>query len=278
MILLSHAGLRSTAQPVAAQIGGNSITGLPAADEGAQLVGLQPGLLNEPARGPTIESMAIPTRRRSHTQVLALLATVLLALPLIIVQVMPTDTPEAFVFRGVLGEELGRAAGDKLVYYRVEVVEGAAPGSTIAVALDRDYTRGLAASELRAGARSWFQGGLMTPEVFYGEQYLFFGLPQVYVRQVKTGLLWPDQRTELRVLYFSPLETLAAPLQLPFLLRSDSFTYRTFAVLLARCALVAGTIVLAVRRRLKGPPLAIALLSYSIVAVLLTTPILFDLY
>jgi len=218
------------------------------------------------------------TGRRSRTQVLALLAATFLALPLLIVQVMPTDTPEAFAFRGVLSEELGRAAGDKLVYYRVEVVEGTAPGSTISVALDRDYTRGLAASALRPGAKSWFQGGLMTPEVFYGEQYLFFGLPQVYVRQVKTGLLWPDQWTGLRVLYLSPVETLAAPLQLPFLVRSDSFTFRTFAILLARCALVAGVIVLAVRRRLKGAPLAIALLAYSIVAVLLTTPILFDLY
>ena len=216
---------------------------------------------------------------RSHiVPALLLLTAASLVLPLVVVQAMPTDTHEQFIFRAVLSEELGRATGDKLVYYKVQVMEGEAPGATVSLALDRDYTRGLDQAAMQPGVESWFQGGLMTPEVFYGEQYLFFDLPQVYVRQVKTGLMWPDQWTELRILYFSPLETLAAPLQLPFLIRSDSFTRKTFAVLLARCALLAGTIVLVMRRRLKGAPLALALLAYAIAAVLLTLPILFDLY
>jgi len=118
----------------------------------------------------------------------------------------------------------------------------------------------------------------MTPEVFYGEQYLFFGLQQVYVRQVKSGLLWPDQWTGMRVLYLSPLENLVAPLQIPFLIRSDSFTWRTLAMLLARCVLLGTTIALVAKKKLRGDRLAVALFLFAMAAMLLAMPVLGDLY
>jgi len=209
---------------------------------------------------------------------LAALACAVLLLPLLLVQLVPSDTVEEYVFRALPSEEMGRSASGQLSYYRVDVLEGAAPATSVVVALDRNYSRGYTPDSVSSGSPCWFQGSLMTREVFYGEQYLFFGLPQVYVRQVRTGVLWPDQWTGMRVLYLSPLETLAAPLQLPFLLRSDSFTWRLLAVLLVRLAMLGVLIALAVKKRLGGVRLPIALLLFAMASMLVTMPVLGDLY
>jgi len=209
---------------------------------------------------------------------IAMLAIILVLLPLALVHLIPTDTVEPFVFRARLAEYLGESTSAQLQYYRVDVLEGAAPSTSTVIALDRSYSRGYEPAATAPGLTAWFQGSLMTPEVFYGEQYLFFGLPQVYVRQAKTGLLWPDQWSGLRVLYLSPAETLAAPIQIPFLVRSDSFTLGFLAVLVARCLLVASTVFLVVRKRLRGGRLVAALMAYAGVAILLTVPILGNMY
>ena len=209
---------------------------------------------------------------------IAMLAIVFVLLPLVSVHLIPTDTVETFVFRARLAEYLGESISAQLQYYRVDVLEGAAPSTSTVIALDRSYSRGYEPAATAPGLTAWFQGSLMTPEVFYGEQYLFFGLPQVYVRQVKTGLLWPDQWSGLRVLYLSPVETLAAPIQIPFLIRSDSFTYGMLAVLVARCLLIASAVFLVVRKRLRGSRLVAALMAYAVVAILLSVPILGNMY
>lgn len=214
------------------------------------------------------------TKRRT----LLLLISAFVLLPVCIVHLIPTDSPESYVFRAGVSEFLRQSTNGQLQYFEADVVQGAAPGSRIVLALDGSYSRGYQMATAQVGLTAWFQGSLMTPEVFYGEQYLFFDLPQVYVRQVKTGLLWPDQWSGLRVLYLSPLETLAAPLQIPFLIRSDSFTYEALAVLLARCGLIATTLWLTVGKRLKGSRLQVALLAYAVIAVVLTVPILADMY
>ena len=217
-------------------------------------------------------------RGGSTRTAIAILALVLVLLPLVLVHLIPTDTVEPFVFRARLTEFLGESTSSQLQYYRVDVLEGTAPSTGTVIALDRSYSRGYEPSSTTPGLTAWLQGGLMTPEVFYGEQYLFFGLPQVYVRQVKTGLLWPDQWSGLRVLYLSPVETLAAPIQIPFLVRSDSFTRGFLAVLVARCLLIAVTVILVVRKRLRGSLLVAALMAYAIAAILLTVPILGNMY
>ena len=223
----------------------------------------------------------MPVRGRSSTRRLAvLLAVLVLLLPVLVVRLIPTDTHEPFVFRAMLTEHLAQSDSGKLQYFRANVVDGNAPASSIVVALDRAYTRGYQPALTSASTAAWFQGSLMTPDIFYGEQYLFFGLPQVYTRQVKTGLLWPDQWTELRVLYLSPVATLAAPIQIPFLIRSDSFTYTILAVLVARSILV-GLAVYAVIRSRRSPRrgTTLALLElYALFAMLITIPILGDLF
>ena len=206
------------------------------------------------------------------------LAVLLFLGPLATVQLIPTDTTEPYVFRARIAAYLGESSNSQILYFRADTLDDAAPAQALVIALDRSYSRGMNPSHVVPGFEAWFQGGPMTPDIFYGEQYLFFGLPQIYVRQVKSGLLWPDQWSELRVLYLSPAETLAAPVQIPFLLRSDGVTLRVIAVMLARCALIAATAVTIFRRRLRGSMLLAALLCYALAAMLLTVPILGDLY
>jgi hypothetical protein len=215
---------------------------------------------------------------RIPSRLLLVLAIVFVCLPWAIIQFSPDDAGDAYVFEARLQRELGRSANGQLRYWQAEVQGGCAPGTAIVLAFDRSYTRGVDATRATDGATAWFAGGVMTPEVFYGEQYLFYGLPQVYVRQVKTGLLWPDQWTELRILYLSPLETLAAPVQALFIVRAEEFTIRTFMVLLTRCTLIAGAAWAIVAGRLRRRRLAAVLLIYAILAILLTIPILGDLY
>jgi len=216
--------------------------------------------------------------RTVSIRTVAFLAFAVLLLPLLLVHIVPTDTVEPYVFRAQPAEYLAESGNSYLQYYRVDVLEGTAPASSIVVALDRNYSRGYPFDEFSTEGPCWFQGSLMTPEVFYGEQYLFFGLPQVYVRQVKTGLLWPDQWTGMRVHYLSPLESLAAPLQIPYLVRSDSFTWGMLAILLARCGLIAATVAAVASKKLRGRRLAVALLLYALAAMVVTMPVLGNLY
>ena len=221
----------------------------------------------------------MPTHaRKSGRPLVAVLLLLFIVLPLFIVQLIPTDSPEPHVFKAVIGDELGRSTNDQLVYFSAEGLEGSYPARDMAVALDRAYTRGASPEDFVPGDAAWFQGGLMTPEVFYGEQYLFFGKPEVYVRQVKSGILWPDQVTELRILYLSPLTTLAAPVQLPFFVRSEEMTGLVLAVLLARLALVIVLAVVIIRRARRKEDVLAPVLVFAVVAVLLTVLILGNLY
>jgi len=198
--------------------------------------------------------------------------------PACLVHLIPTDAPQPFVFRATLTTMLAESDGGKLRYYEAHALEGAAPATDVVLALDRAYSRGYQETATMPGVTVWIQGSLMTPDIFYGEQYLFFNRPQVYVRQVKSGLLWPDQWSGLRALYLSPFITPAAPIQLPWLLRSAGLQSRIVAVLLARCLLLAALIVTLLRRRPRGGELASYLLLYGLLAIVLSALVLGDLY
>lgn len=224
--------------------------------------------------------LATMNRLTGHTnnRVIAVLAFLVIVLPLLIVQLIPTDSPGQYAFEATVDEEVGRATSNQLVYYSVNAEEGTYPARDMVVAIDRGYTRGALPEDLRQNHAYWFQGGIMTPDVFYGDQYLFYDKPQVYVRQVKSGLLWPDQLTELRVLYLSPLSTLAAPVQLPMLIRSEELTDTLAIVLLARLMLLLALVIFVIRLVRKKHDVLLPVLIYAVLAILLTIFILGDLY
>ncbi len=215
--------------------------------------------------------------RSSSFLPVTLLAAVMV-IPVVIVQLIPSDAPMELVFQAAVGEEVGRSTDSKVVYYSVDALQGTYPASDMVVAIDHAYTRGASPQDIQPGGTYWFQGSIMSPEVFYGQQYIFFGKLQVYVRQVKAGVLWPDQWSGLRVLYLSPLTTLAAPIQLPLLVRSDEMSTTLLAVLLVRLVLVTALVTVVAKRVRRRQEVLLPLLVYGALAILVTAPILGNLF
>jgi len=217
-------------------------------------------------------------RSRRLLAIAALAGLAALVIPAAIVLPRPSSYPEPYVFEAQLNRYLGASADGKLTYYEASTLDGVAPANTVAVSMDDAYTRGWSPGEIEAGDSYWMEGSLMTPEVFYGEQYIFWGPPQLYISQLKTGSLWPDQKSELLALYGSPVSTLAAPIQLPMLFRSDSFSIKLATVLLLRCVLIAAVLLWALRKRPGATGIVALLALYALCAILLSLPILGDLY
>jgi len=122
------------------------------------------------------------------------------------------------------------------------------------------------------------QGNIMTQDVFYGEQYLFFDYPQIYVSQIKDKGLWPNQKTELRIMYTAPIRNISSVVSVwifPFI---EEFSPDTFTVLIAQATVVIATIVLLVKRWKNKQHITLIILSYALVMILLTIPLLTNLY
>jgi hypothetical protein len=81
-------------------------------------------------------------------------------------------------------------------------------------------------------------------------RHLFFGYPQLYVSQVRSGPLWPTQVEALRTLYlapFTPVLSVAAVWVSPF---TEEFTAGAWLLMLARfAAVVAAVVLIAMWRR-----------------------------
>jgi hypothetical protein len=225
--------------------------------------------------------MMSTTASRSHpghtTAALSILITIII-LPLLVIQVIPTDNPQPYIFRATIVEKLGETLNGKLQYFLVEHIEGNAPSETFVAAVDRAYSRGHARVNVSEGNELWMQGNLMTREIYFAEHYLFFNQPQVYVGQIKDSGFWPDQLTELQVLYFSPISTLSSPifaLLFPFV---EEYSLRNFIILVAKTALVIITLFLLAKNRFEKQKIVFSILVYALLAIILTVPILTDLY
>ena len=157
-------------------------------------------------------------------------------LPLGLVLPISGTDERAYVCEIEARSSLASTMGGKLQFLLVEALDGRSPAPVFVITIDRDYTRG--AAEVSTGDVLWVEGTLMDQETFFGEQYLFFGHPQIYVSQIKTGALWPDQRTDLGSLYLSPVTSFASLYlvwALPFM---EEFAYDTWSLVLARFCLV----------------------------------------
>ncbi len=197
------------------------------------------------------------------------------AFPLLAVNIDPDQS--SYVFRAEVSEKIIQTAGGKLEYFYAENIEGTAPADNLVIVTDKGgYTRG----EIREGENAWLQGDLMDEETYFGEQYLFFGKPQIYVSQVKKGLFWPDQKTEARILYESPFSSFASLLfvwAFPFM---EEFSLLPFLVLVFKTILVVAVSVLMTRSARKRDPkrLLLLFLAYSLAAMALTLPVLRNFY
>lgn len=206
------------------------------------------------------------------------LIIVIVALPLFVVQIIPTDSPEPYVFKSRIIEKLDETLGGTLQYLLVEYFEGNAPASEFVVAISSSYGRGFSSADLEANEELWMQGSLMTPDVYFGEHYLFFDRPQIYVRQIKGEVFWPDQITELRILWASPITSLSASISVWVFPFSEEFQREAFLILITKTILICATIYFLIRHKKKPWNIALTILAYAFLAMILTVPVLTDLY
>lgn len=203
----------------------------------------------------------------------------ILILPFLVIQFVQTDSPQPYVFKAKIIEKLDETLNGKLQYFSVEHIEGNSPNITFVIAVDKAYSRGLSNIVLENDGELWMQGSLMTREVFYGEQYLFFDLPQIYVRQIKDKGFWPDQITELKILYISPFSSLLIPLLLLSCIFIQGCALETnFLNLIGKTILVFVAVFLLVKYRKRSWSIVLIFLIYALLAMMLTIPVLTELY
>jgi len=210
--------------------------------------------------------------------VCSLLILAILAVPLVMVQVIPTDTPQPYVFKARILEKLNEILERKIQYFLVERLEGTAPAIEFVVLIDRAYTRGYSNVKLEPNQEFWAQGSLMIPDDCCGKPFLFFEQPQIYVRQIKGLVFWPDQSTELKLLYQAPITRLITPVFVVLFPFMEEFTLRSYLSVIAQTVIIVATIVLLIKNRDKKENIVIILLVYTLLTMVVTIPVLTDLY
>lgn len=186
-----------------------------------------------------------------------------LVLPFVIVVVSPGVDGEAFVCRVEVEKRLGETLGGKLEFLLVETLGGRSPAEEFVVTLDHGYTQGIGPApaagdgssdrkvpETPVGSVFGIEGTLMTRDVFYGEQYLFFeGYPQVYAGQLRSSLLWPSQISRLRTLYLSPFASLVSLYWVWVFPFAEEYSLGSWLLVVARFMLVCAAVAVALMWR-----------------------------
>jgi hypothetical protein len=187
-------------------------------------------------------------------------------LPLGLVQLTSQPDKKAYVCRVETESLLGSTLGGELQFLLVRALGGRAPADTFVITVDHDYTRGAKGAVL-PGQAFWVEGTLMDRDTYFGEQYLFFGYPQIYLSQIKTGLFWPDQLSDLWRLYLSPVTSLASLYLVwafPFM---EEFSIGAWLLVLAQFVLVCVCLILAFFWRGRHTRLVTILGLYLVLAV-----------
>jgi len=182
------------------------------------------------------------------------------------------------MFKVQISEKLDETLNGKLQYFLVELFEGGAPATEFVVLIDSAYTRGYSNIKLEPIQEFWGLGNLMTPEIYFGDQYLFFGLPQLYVWQIKGTIFWPDQATELKLLYRAPVASLLAPILVMFYPTVEEFTLSNYLAIIVQTIVLAATIVLLIKNRHEKESIVRILLVYVLLTMSFTIPLLKDMY
>ena len=167
----------------------------------------------------------------------------------------------------------------KFQYFLVEKLAGDAPATEFVVLISTGrggLTRGLSNVKLESNQEFWGHGFFMDPARYenMGDEYIFFGLPQVYLWQIKGTLLWPDQTTALKLLYQAPIARLTALYYVVAFPLMDEFTLRHYVAFIAQTVLIVATIVLAVKKREDKWNLLLIVLAYILLTMLITSPVL----
>jgi hypothetical protein len=206
-----------------------------------------------------------------------------IVLPLIVVSASPGLDDDAFATMAKVQSRLAETLDGKLEFFLVSRSDGRAPADRFVVTIDHGYTTGIGSAPgtsddpgLIPGELVWLQGSLMDRETYFGEQYLFFGYPQLYVSQARSGLLWPSQEERLGRMYLSPVTgvgSLYVVWVYPFI---EEYSLGTWLLWIGRLVLLVAAIAGIVFWRRKTPrriPGLVALVGlYALLSVVITIP------
>jgi hypothetical protein len=221
----------------------------------------------KPTRAP---AAGAPDRARASWRLAVAFLVAFAVLPVIVVFIANGTDRDAFVCRVTVKEPLGATLGGKLEFLLVDTLDGRPPAKEFVVTLDHGYTRGIAGApsppvgstrtesvdlpRTPVGTTFSLEGTLMDRDVFYGDQYLFFGYPQLYVSQVKAGLLWPSQIGRLGRLYLTPFVSLVSVCWVWMLPFAEEYSLSSWLLGIGRFVLVVVAVAAAIiwRRKRKA--------------------------
>lgn len=212
----------------------------------------------------------------SRKHIIVGLSLVILFVPLIAIQVIPTDSPQPYMFKVRISSKLDETTNGHRQYFFMEWLEGDEMAPAFVVLIDSAYTRGQSNAVLEPNQEFWCQGSLIKPGE--GLDLPHMSMPQFYVRQIKGSILWPDQVTELKLLYLAPIFRLSDPpfvVLLPFM---EEFTLGTYLVVILQTIVILTTVYLLVKHRRDPGNRVIILLGYILLTMILTIPRLTELY
>ncbi|OFW62155.1 MAG: hypothetical protein A2133_03525 [Actinobacteria bacterium RBG_16_64_13] len=226
-----------------------------------------------------------PAGRAGKMVLAAVFLVLLVAVPFAVVAILPGTDEGGFTCRAEVRSRLAETLGGTLEFLMMSALEGEAPAEAFVATIDHGYTAGVEGGpqsapadfpETAAGQKFWLQGSLMDKDTFFGEQYVFFGYPQLYVSQVKTGPFWPSQTDRLKTLYWSPVLSLGMVYWVwafPFV---EEYSLGAWLLVIARfllvCSAAAAAVVWRKRRHRWTPGIIWVVGVYVLVAVLLYVP------
>lgn len=211
--------------------------------------------------------------------VISCLILAIVVVPLVAIQTTPIDDPLAYEFKVRIREKLGETENGRLQYFLVDQLEGKALDAEFVVMVDSSVTRGLSNIELGPHQEFWGFGGLMSKLDYFGDQYLFFDRPQIYVVQIRGTLFWPTQITELKQFYWAPfINVVRAPVLTVLFPGMEEFELSTYLALIVQTIVLAATIVLVIKNRKDKWTVLAILLTYALLVIVFTIPYVKDLY
>lgn len=203
---------------------------------------------------------------------------VFIIFPVFIVQFTLTDEkeePSQYMFKVQIIQKLDESLEGKFQYFFVRLLDGEGPADEFVILIAYWTTRDqINMTLIEPNIEFWGMGSIMTPEVFYEDHYLFFGHPQLYTWQIKGRIFWPDQATELRLLYQAPLRALLTPVHVIFYPGQDGFTVSNYLAILAQAVVLFATLVLLIKKRTEKHRVLQLLLGYALFTMLFTIPLL----
>ena len=226
------------------------------------------------------------SNKNIHWFVISCLIVAIIIVPLVAIQTVPQEDPCCYEFKARIREKLGETTSNiqnpdagKLHYFLVDHLGGQAPDVEFVIMIDSGVTLGISNIILEPNQEFLGYGNLMTPDEYYGDQYLFFDRPQIYMVQIKGTLFWPSQITELTHFFWAPFISLVrGPVLSVVFPGTEEFTLSTYYALIIQTITLAATIILVIKKREDKWAVGIILLTYVLLMIIFTIPYVKDLY